>query len=215
MCKAYNEWLVATSRARNSSLLVHSTFSSSRTAPEPPTRMQAFSPVRWRECLHVKCNASGVSIFQNGWLHFESWSVCMTLFVYGVKTKLAIFISACRIAILILLSVLYFLKLLWNFLVFRPIVIVVCQQIYSQNSKYRILRKSILWESSFSVRTDGLDGVSGRKHAQNGMLLFLALHTCRLLLVSYSCARVISSVALRSGCNTTGVRRNVCRTQTE
>ena len=100
---------------------------------------------------------------------------------------------------------------------FCPILIAICQRIYGQNSEYRILQKSVLWESSFSVRTDGLDQASGRSSlygpAQNRMLLFRALH--ELLRVSYARARVISSVALRSGGNAAGVRRNVCGTQIE
>lgn len=73
------------------------------------------------------------------------------------------------------------------------------------------------YENPFCVRTDGLDEASSRsslcRPAQNHMVLFRALR--KLLRVSYARARVNSSVALRSGGNATGVRRNVCRTQTE
>jgi len=102
--------------------------------------MQRLSLVRWTECLFT-CKVPCIWRFNfSKWvmLHFESWLFCMTLFVYRVITKLAMFVSGCRISILVLLPVLHFLRLLWNFLVFRPILIAMCQQIYSQNAKYRI-----------------------------------------------------------------------------
>jgi hypothetical protein len=74
-----------------------------------------------------------------------------------------------------------------------------------------------LYENPFCVRTDWLDEASSRsslcKCVQNSTLLFRALY--KLQRVVYVCARVISSVAWRSGGNATGVQRKVCRTQTE
>jgi hypothetical protein len=98
--------------------------------------MQRLFLVPWTECLFA-CKVPCIwRLSFSKWvmLHFESWLFCMALFAYRVITKLAI----CRIAILVLLPVLHFLKLLWNVLVFRPILIIICQQIYSQNAKYRI-----------------------------------------------------------------------------